>query len=407
MFKYLRIILLLSLFHSQVLASTDFICTVNKADEDYNLVSTWEAAMDDAGSLTAADIKVFSHSGVVGAMVDGGAVNGASSGATATIAHATATQILLYDISGTFESGEQIYQTLDVNYIVAADGGDSPNLCLYIYDDQGELIESSSIDINIIQGNNNRVYITSPTNEHHNGKKYGNGARINFTGAGGFRVNSAYTNISWLSIYISNGVSRAVDVASVTGCFIRNCIIYGGDQAIFFRGYTNCECYISSCLIYGQTTYSIYAFSTSYSNVSIYIMGCTLEKMLSVNYTRSPSFSDIRNNLVINSLDTCYSIVAGTKTFITNGSADTTGSVGLQNLTTSEFVSVTPGSEDYHLSSSAYSIDKGTDLGVSYSAIDIDGRDRDASEDIWDLGCDEYVAPSTSIKPQVIITNIM
>jgi hypothetical protein len=404
MFKYLRIILLLSLFHSQVLASTDFICTVNKADEDYNLVSTWEAAMDDAGSLTAADIKVFSHSGVVGAMVDGGAVNGASSGATATIAHATATQILLYDISGTFESGEQIYQTLDVNYIVAADGGDSPNLVLHIYADQGELAESGNYSISgNSTGISNTITITAPPGQRHDGKSYGTGARI--SNSGWFQVIEQYVNISWLS-FLHTGASSSVVVrwpSVLGGGSVTHCIVTkdDNDQSVtaFYVDVSAGSIKIDNNLIYNMTNYGIYQVSSTgtaeINNNTIY--GSTYG-------IYAKGAGEIRNNLCIGA--TIKDYYNDKATFVTNGSSDLTGTREFRSLTTSEFISITPGSEDYHLSSNAYSIDKGTDLGSSYS-IDIDGRDRDASEDIWDLGCDEYVAPSTSIKPQVIITNIM
>lgn len=61
---------------------------------------------------------------------------------------------------------------------------------------------------------------------------------------------------------------------------------------------------------------------------------------------------------------------------------------------TNQFVSTTAGSEDLHLKSGADAIDAGTDLGTSPTGvnIDIDGRDRDAEGDTWDIGAHEYVA---------------
>lgn len=63
------------------------------------------------------------------------------------------------------------------------------------------------------------------------------------------------------------------------------------------------------------------------------------------------------------------------------------------------FVSTTNGSEDLHLKSGSAAINAGTDLATSPSGveIDIDGRDRDAQGDTWDIGADEYVSTGYSM----------
>ncbi len=88
----------------------------------------------------------------------------------------------------------------------------------------------------------------------------------------------------------------------------------------------------------------------------------------------------------------CYDL--GTQSF--NLSSDTTAS-GAGSLTekpaANQFVSIVGGSEDLHLKPGADAIDAGTDLGTTPTGveIDIDGRDRDAEGDIWDMGADELV----------------
>jgi hypothetical protein len=60
-----------------------------------------------------------------------------------------------------------------------------------------------------------------------------------------------------------------------------------------------------------------------------------------------------------------------------------------------QFVSISNGSEDYHLITSADAKNAGTDLGTSLSGVevDIDGLDinADSSNDPWDMGADEFV----------------
>ena len=86
-----------------------------------------------------------------------------------------------------------------------------------------------------------------------------------------------------------------------------------------------------------------------------------------------------------------------------NASSDGTapGSNSLTNIVTADqFVSTTDGSEDLHLKSGADCIDAGADLGTTPEGvnIDIDGRDRDAEGDAWDIGADEYVSAGTGFN---------
>ena len=70
-------------------------------------------------------------------------------------------------------------------------------------------------------------------------------------------------------------------------------------------------------------------------------------------------------------------------------------STALINKTLSDiaFVSTTAGSEDLHITADSVCVDAGTDLGTAGgSQTDINGRDRDASADTWDIGAHEFVA---------------
>lgn len=83
-----------------------------------------------------------------------------------------------------------------------------------------------------------------------------------------------------------------------------------------------------------------------------------------------------------------------------NLSSDTSapGSGSLTSKTASnQFVSLTGGSEDFQLKAGADCIDAGVDLVTTPTNvnIDIDGRDRDAQGDTWDIGANEYVVAAT------------
>lgn len=109
-----------------------------------------------------------------------------------------------------------------------------------------------------------------------------------------------------------------------------------------------------------------------------------------------------KNNIVVGTGGTStgsqgdYPTYTTTTNISNNASSDATAQ-GTDSITTasaSDFVRITPGSEDLHLVSSAVEIDQGTDLATTPANvnIDIDGRDRDAQADTWDMGADEFVS---------------
>ena len=78
-----------------------------------------------------------------------------------------------------------------------------------------------------------------------------------------------------------------------------------------------------------------------------------------------------------------------------------TGTGSITNLDAADqFISTTIGSEDLHLLSTSDLIEAGTDLGTSPTNINIDinGRDRDAQGDVWDIGAHEFVKQNTFVN---------
>jgi len=85
-----------------------------------------------------------------------------------------------------------------------------------------------------------------------------------------------------------------------------------------------------------------------------------------------------------------------------NGSSDTTtpGTSTFNSLTqATELVSVTGGSEDLHLDSGSTILGDGSDRGTTPTLveIDIDGYDRDAGGDTWDIGSDQFGKPAAAV----------
>jgi len=77
-----------------------------------------------------------------------------------------------------------------------------------------------------------------------------------------------------------------------------------------------------------------------------------------------------------------------------------------QNNKTSanQFVSTAGGSEDLHIKAGADAIDAGVDLGTTPTGVEIDinGRDRDAEGDTWDIGAHELVVAAGGGLNQIL-----
>ncbi len=89
-------------------------------EKDYSSLSAWEQDTDIDITMTN-DVMVLSHTGVItGSIASGNTVTGANSGATGVVVGVvTDTQICIDVASGDFQSGEQIYETLGVNYVIS------------------------------------------------------------------------------------------------------------------------------------------------------------------------------------------------------------------------------------------------------------------------------------------------
>ena len=146
-----------------------------------------------------------------------------------------------------------------------------------------------------------------------------------------------------------------------------NTIIYGfgaassaGNAPLWFEDGTE---YIYSCTLIGDIRAILGGTHTTCKNVYAYTVG-------------GVAFSNI-------------------ETMVTCASSDISGSEGLQNIAkdTSNFVNVTPGSEDFHIPVGSALKDVGTntsgDAAPMNFTTDIGGQTRSGT---WDIGADEYGA---------------
>ena len=242
--------------------------------------------------------------------------------------------------------------------------------------------------------------------------------------------------ISWIEFDFNGNDSSQYDsmihLASVTPNVheIRNCLLhdyvglsnaYGVYLAEPSRALNNIVYDNGKTHSKDRSVYGIVVASSSGDEGSIY--NNTVYKIYSDNGASPCAGIAVNDNVVIK--NAINNIVCGTtgttsgaindfvyaganNTFDYNLSSDDSLPDGLHNveskLASNQFVSTTDGSEDLHLKSGADAIGAGTDLGTTPSGveIDIDGRDRDAEGDTWDIGADQYVVVATGIaRPKI------
>lgn len=291
---------------------------------------------------------------------------------------------------------------------------------------QGDCYNDSAFDETVVFNGGgtvglNQALLTVPSAERHDGTE-GTGVRNVRTATNTTIFDVAVLfDIEWIEID-ANGNNAVYCVYwnynSTTRRFLANCIIHGVTQttsSIIYGIRNNLASPIFRNLVVydiNQTTnaqcYGIRASVGAARDEDV--INCTVHD---VNSTQGASvigieYADHADNAVQNCIVT-DSVGTGSDfdyfpstnvnaTVSHNLSSDTTstGTGSLASKTAAnQFVSTTGGSEDLHLKSGADAIDAGTDLGTTPAGveIDIDGRDRDAEGDTWDIGAHEFVAP--------------
>ena len=292
------------------------------------------------------------------------------------------------------------------------------------YDDDGDLDDAVTID----GSTTNAAYymkITVPVGERHNGTA-GTGFCLNSSANNNtININDFYCVVEWLEIKDWTGyagwdtryaiISLLVSAKST----VKNNIIHdsGNDTRNVQHGmYFIRENYVYNNIVYNISGYGIhfnnYGSNIDVFNNTVYNYNTKNNSYQGIEFGND-DLGDCKNNLVIAGTNggNCFAFGGITHDYNASSDATATGANSLDSgdgtpPSTSDFVSVTGGSENLHLVSTAVEIDEGVDLG-SIANIDINGRDRDAEGDTWDIGADEYVsgAPSQPVGYGVIMVH--
>ena len=394
----------------KIQAATEFITTIKQSGGNFSTLSSWESTLSTANlDLTLATTKVFSHAGITGSISASSTVTGLTSGATGGAVYTTNSQILIKNIIGTFQAGEQV-RVDGSNYVTISDAGDSAIATAQI-DGAWTSADTTATTIDgWTTSATNYIKIYTTASARHNGKWDTGKYRLEITAAtnsiiaiyedyvrveglqlsanrstSGYLIGLNFKNLgAGATFYVSNNIIRnigvnnnytngdAIQLGWVTGsspytAYIWNNIFYS-DTVDVWNG-IRLDDSSWTAYLYNNTAYKLYYCFRVASGVAtafnLLAQSCTDGFNGTFNSSSSNNASGISSDAP--------------------GSNPQTGSVSF----------VDSSNYDFHLSSGdTIALNNGvSDPGAGLFSTDIDGETRSSS---WDIGADEYVATATA-----------
>lgn len=252
--------------------------------------------------------------------------------------------------------------------------------------------------------------LTVPSSERHNGTA-GSGARVVWpTNFRNWNFSIDGITIEWLEFDVAGTISSTATLnIQVDDVYLRNLIVHdmgGPGNALINIGIGDTAT-IENCIVYGAGTDCIVVNNTG----TAYIYNCTVANPDTNRY--GISFFDqttvtIRNTVCFGATGTGADFQHSSPSnadidYVASEDTSASGANSIDSITpANNFVNLTGGLEDFHIKTGSVLIDAGLDLwandifGSPYGPVDIDGRDRDLQNDVWDIGAHEFPASSSS-----------
>jgi len=383
-------------------AATEFATTVNTdGGGDYSSLSLWEAAINS--DLATTTTKVINGSLTRGSFADGAAVTQTTSGATATMRHDTATQIMLVSVSGVPNSTNTWYPTANGNDATNAwtptDAGDDVIATVEL---SGTAADTTAVTINGWTTDAARyinIYTTSAA--RHQGVWDNNKYRLtssvfiseDYVRIQGLQITVAVTGNGY-GVRIGTGVSITASEIWLSNNIIKTTTISGNyNRGIWIDGGAANK--IWNNIIYDWSAANAYGINNNNNVAAVsYIYNNTITNSSSgINSSLFNQTFYVKNNIVQGATVGYYSSGSwgsGSDYNVSNIASDAPSPSYRSGLaTTVVFADEING--NFHL---AYNDTGAKNQGVDLSAdanlaftTDIDGDTRSGA---WDIGADEY-----------------
>lgn len=249
------------------------------------------------------------------------------------------------------------------------------------------------------------MWLTVAISDRHNGTA-GTGALIdcnNVTNGGSaVLIQDNYTKTEWIEgIKCTGGTLAQFEVRETTDVIIQNVLAHNfadaSNNVSGIRAMTNSTANASmtvrNVIVYDGDFAGIVTGGSGTGNRDAIVQNVTVYGNTNGIAQRETGTFTVTNAISMGNSSSDFRSLAGTFTANYNLSSDATaddwgGTGNLINITASnQFVSLTAGSEDFHLKSGADAINAGTELSTSFTS-DIDEGIR---ESLWDIGADEYI----------------
>ncbi|MBI3083596.1 MAG: LamG domain-containing protein [Candidatus Omnitrophica bacterium] len=382
--------------------ATEFVSTIKSSGGDFSSLVAWDASV--ACDLTTASTKVFSYNQSSDTLIDGTPVRGAASLATGTVIHATPTQVLIKNIVGTFQAGEEVddVNNVGIRYVVLSDSG-NPAIAVAETSIKEDLVAPLTLGAWTTSATN-YVEIRAAPSAKHTGVVGAGGVGIAFGGTGALLSSGVaslrLTNLSLEATASANpllSLTTGATETRISGCLINKTSASGQVLSVasgavklwnnFIISRNSADSAIQLASDTGNDRHYLYGNT-------FYHAGGAATVVVHITSTNSPSL--LRNNIVFG-----FAAVpitnSGGATFTRGYNAYTSGFGGAteqKNLTASDHLTnLTAGSEDLHLKATSSLRDAGysglledVDLAVRK---DIDGEERTTS----DIGADVVFTP--------------
>ena len=293
----------------------------------------------------------------------------------------------------------------------------------------GECYDDAAFDedVDISDGTPDSITLRAATGEEHDGTA-GTGVRIVRSVASLRILHLSVGNVSVETMEIdanhqsTANTTRIVQISTVSSVSsgVSRCILHGAvlsNGALYGIQAFGSETHALNCLVYDiNNTSAGVAVCYGYSGDTGTVRYQTVYNLTVHNVRKNGSgpalafyFEDVHaSNILRNCIgtDTANAGIGSAGDFVAgpfstsvleyNLSSDATasGTGSLINKPSADlYVSNVFGSEDLHLKTGADAIDVGFDPGTTPTGveIDLDGRDRDAEGDTWDMGAHEFV----------------